>query len=174
MKRLVILFSAIVLMTGFSVNLLAQATENTEAAANIVIPIAITEDASLHFGTMAVLVGTGGTCVLSTEGDRSRTGGVNLSIQEPEAANAAFSVSGEALTTYVITLPATITVSYNTNSMTIGTLLARTTSAGADGLTGTLDGIGEDAFTVGGTLTVAAGQVPGLYTGTFDVTVAYN
>jgi spore coat protein U-like protein len=58
--------------------------------------------------------------------------------------------------------------------MTIGTLLARTASAGADGLTGTLDGTGADSFTVGGTLSVIAAQVAGTYAGTFDVTVAYN
>jgi hypothetical protein len=174
MKRLVILFSAIVLMAGFSVNLLAQATENTAAAANVIIPITITETASLHFGTMAVLAGTPGTCVLSTQGVRSQTGGVNLSVQAPTATNAAFDVSGAISTTYAITLPADITVSYLTYDMTIGTLLARTASAGADGLTGTLDGSGDDSFTVGGTLTVATGQEAGLYIGSFDVTVAYN
>jgi hypothetical protein len=174
MKKLIVLFSIIVLLAGFSVKLLAQATENTAAAANIVTPIAISETASLHFGTMAVLAGTGGTCVLSTQGARSQTGGVNLSGQVPTATNAAFSVSGAVSTTYAITLPATITVSYLINDMTIGTLLSRTASAGADGLTGTLDGSGADTFTIGGTLTVAAGQVAGLYTGTFDVTVAYN
>lgn len=58
--------------------------------------------------------------------------------------------------------------------MTIVSILARTASAGADGLTGTLSAAGTDNFTVGGTLEVAAGQTTGLYTGTFDVTVAYN
>jgi hypothetical protein len=174
MKKLIVLFSVIVLMAGFSFRLLAQATENTAAAANIVTPIAISETTSLHFGTMAVLAGTGGTCVLSTQGVRTQTGGVNLSVQTPTATNAAFSVSGAVSTTYAITLPATIIVSYLTNNMTIGTLLARTASAGADGLTGTLNGSGADTFTVGGTLTVTAGQIAGLYTGTFDVTVAYN
>ena len=38
----------------------------------------------------------------------------------------------------------------------------------------TLDTNGDGSFTVGGTLTVAADQAAGDYTGTYDATVAYN
>lgn len=177
MKKTIFIFAAIVMVAGFSTKLLAQATENTTAGAVIITPISIAETSPLHFGVMAVLAGTPGTCVLTTQGVRSATGGVNLSAQAPLATNAAYDVSGQASTTYAITLPATITVTETVGSvatMTIGTLLARTASAGADGLTGTLDGLGADSFTVGGTLTVAAAQLAGTYAGTFDVTVAYN
>lgn len=174
MKKLIISFAAVVMMAGFSTKVNAQATENTAAAAKIVTPIAITETSSLHFGTLAILAGTPGTCVLSTQGARTQTGGVNLSVQAPTASNAAYNVSGAMNTTYGITLPSTITVTSGPSSMTITSILARTASAGADGLTGTLSAAGTDNFTVGGTLEVAAGQTTGLYTGTFDVTVAYN
>jgi hypothetical protein len=174
MKKLVILIAAIILITGYSSKVMAQATENTAAAAKIVTPISITETASLHFGTMAISAGTPGTCVLSTQGVRTQTGGVNLSVQAPAASNAAYSVSGAVSTTYGITLPSTITVSQGASNMTISSLLARTASAAANGLTGTLSLTGTDNFTVGGTLNVAAGQATGVYTGTFDVTVAYN
>jgi hypothetical protein len=85
-------------------------------------------------------------------------------------------VAGQASTTYALTLPATITVTkaVTLETMTIGTLLARFNGAGADAVTSTLDGAGTDSFTVGGTLSVSAGQVAGTYAGTFDVTVAYN
>jgi hypothetical protein len=33
---------------------------------------------------------------------------------------------------------------------------------------------GTDSFAVGGTLNIGATQIPGVYTGTFDVTVDYN
>ena len=176
MKKLTILFAVVVMMAGFTFRVNAQATENTAAAAKIVTPIAISETSSLHFGTMAVLAGQGGTCVLSTAGDRTATGGVNLSIQTPSASNAAYNVSGAVNTTYAITLPASITVSESGSSatMSINSLKARTASAAQDGLTGTLSGSGSDSFTIGGTLNVAAGQTTGLYQGTFDVTVAYN
>jgi len=173
MKKVVVIIAAIVLFAG-STKVMAQATENTAAAAKIVTPISITETSSLHFGTMAILAGTPGTCVLSTQGVRTQTGGVNLSVQAPTASNAAYNVSGAVNTTYSITLPASITVTSGPANMTINALLARTASAGSDGLTGTLSAGGTDSFTVGGTLNVSQGQATGTYTGTFDVTVAYN
>lgn len=178
MKRSILLFAAIAMMVGFSGKVMGQATENTAAGAKLITPISISETSALHFGTMSVKTGTGGTCVLSTQGVRTQTGGVDLSSQTPAATNAAYSVSGQAATTYAITLPETITVTETvgeTETMSIGSLLARTASAGADGLTGTLsDPAGTDTFTVGGTLTVPLAQLAGVYAGTFDVTVAYN
>jgi|WetSurMetagenome_2_1015567.scaffolds.fasta_scaffold00014_48 hypothetical protein len=177
MKISKILFVVIVMMTGFTARMNAQATENTSAAVQIVTPITVSETSSLHFGTMAVLAGNSGSCVLSTQGVRTQTGGVNLSAQAPTASNAAYNVSGAVNTTYAITLPASITVTeslLHTATMVIDNLAARTASAGANGLTGTLSATGTDSFTVGGTLNVGAGQSTGLYTGSFDVTVAYN
>lgn len=175
MKKILMSIAVIILMTGLAGKAFAQATENTAAGAVIITPITISETSALHFGVMAVLAGTPGTCVLSTQGVRTATGGVNLSAQAPAAANAAYDVTGAVSTTYAITLPATITVNDGaTHTMTIGTLLARTASAGSDGLTGTLDGSGNDSFTVGGTLSVPAAQTAGVYSGTFDVTIAYN
>lgn len=171
------IFAAILMIAGFSNKVMAQATKNTAAGAVIITPISITETSALHFGVMAVLAGTPGTAVLSTQGVRTATGGVNLSAQTPAATNAAYDVTGQASTTYAITLPATITVTETVGgleTMTIDNLLARTASAAADGLTGTLDGGGADDFTVGGTLNVPAAQLAGTYAGTFDVTVAYN
>jgi hypothetical protein len=174
LKHLAVLFSIIVLMAGFTSGVMAQATETTDVAANLVTPIAITETASLHFGTMTVLAGTGGTCVLSTLGDRTQTAGVNLSVQAPVASNASYNVSGAVNTSYSIMLPAKITVKCLSNSMTIGRVVARPASAGADMMIGTLSSAGSDNFTIGGTLNVLPGQAAGLYTGTFSVTVIYN
>jgi len=175
MKKTILLIALIVMMTGFTSRIFAQATvTGTTAGAVIVTPISLTETAVLHFGTMSVLAATPGTCVLSTQGVRTATGGVNLSAAAPTSTNAAYNVGGNGLATYAITLPATITVTSGGNNMTINNLLARTASAGADGLTGTLTGGGTDSFTVGGTLVVPAAQPTGAYAGTFDVTVAYN
>jgi hypothetical protein len=175
MKNSLLLVLALV-MTAFSSKIMAQATENTAAGAVIIIPISISETSPLHFGVMSVLAGTPGTCVLSTLAVRTQTGGVNLSAQTPVATNAAYDVAGQVSTTYAITLPVSSVVTNGTpaEDMTIDGWLAHTASAGADGLTGTLDGFGDDSFTVGATLNVAAAQPAGTYVGTFNVTVAYN
>ena len=175
MKKSIIIVIAI-LIAGFSTKTMAQATANSTAGVKMVTPISITETSALHFGTMAVLGGSLGTCVLSTQGARTSTGGVNLSAQSPIATNAAYNVNGAVNTTYAITLPPTIVVSNGTpaQDMTINALLARTASAGVNGLTGTLNGSGADSFTIGGTLNVAAAQTAATYSGNFSVTVAYN
>ncbi len=177
MKKSIIILVSIFMIAGFSTKLMAQVTENTDAGAKILTVLTITETSDLHFGTMGVLAAQGGTCVLSTQGVRTATAGVNLSLLAPLKRNAAYTVTGEPTYTYAITLPATITITHtnNINTMTIDNLLARTASAAVDGLVGTLDVTnGDDTFTVGGTLNVAAGQVSGVYSGNFDVTVAYN
>jgi hypothetical protein len=173
MKKLFLSFVVIVVFAALPNRIMAQATQSTSAAGKIIAPVTLTKNTDLHFGTMSVLTATAGTCVLSTAGVRSATGGVNLSASAPVSSTASYTVGGSASTTYAITLPASITVTAVT-TMTIDNLLAHTASAGADGLTGTLSGGGADTFTVGGTLNVAAAQASGLYTGTFNVTVAYN
>lgn len=88
---------------------------------------------------------------------------------------ATYTVSGEPARTYSITLPMTTTVTSDGNSMTIGTLLAKSASGTISHYaTGTLGIGGTEQFTIGATLTVAAGQAEGLYQGAFDITVAYN
>ncbi len=174
MKTSIKQLAAVIITAIFTTGAIAQATENTAAGAKIIIPITITETSALHFGTMAVLSGTAGTCVLSTTGGRTQTAGVNLSAQAPTASNAAYNVTGALNTTYAIVLPATIVVVNGGDNMTINNLLARTASAGANGLTGDLGAGGTDSFTIGGTLNVSAGQAAGVYTVNFDVTVAYN
>ena len=63
---------------------------------------------------------------------------------------------------------------YATATMTISALTAHFNGASADAITSTLSGSGTDNFTVGGTLTIATSQLPGIYAGAFNVTVDYN
>ena len=85
---------------------------------------------------------------------------------------AGFDVAGQASTTYAITLPAdgTITIGHGVpaDDMAVNTFTSNPNA------TGTLSGAGAQSITVGATLTVAAGQVPASYTGTFPVSVDYN
>ena len=178
MKTITKLFTlaAILLITGFTTNVMAQGTvTGTTAGANILEPITLTKNEVLNFGSMSVAIAIGGTCVLSTQGNRSATGGVSISPICPSATKAAFTVTGSPATaTYVIMLPGTITVTNGTPAQDmLITPVARASAAVVDGTTGTLSG-GSDTFTVGGTLNVAAAQPAVAYSGTFSVTVGYN
>lgn len=176
MKKAFIITGFIVMMMFFSIFAVAQTnTKITSAGAKIIPSIALVENLPMHFGTMTVKAGQGGTCTVSTSGVRSKTGGVTLQSLAPFMSLATYTVSGEPGKTYAITLPLTISVIIPGNSMTIGTLLAKSTSGTqSHTATGTLGVGGTEQFTIGGTLTVAAGQTVGLYEGTFQVTVVYN
>ncbi len=146
-------------------------TENTEAFANIVTPITITETRNLHFGTISTSAALG-TCTLDPAGGRTTSGGVTLTSLSPTATSAAYTVTGTAGISYNISLPITnVTVTRNggTQTMTINTF----TSSKA-GNSSTLSVTGSDTFTVGARLNVGANQIAGLYQGNFNVTVAYN
>lgn len=176
-RRLLIVFNVVIVFFAISNHSLAQSTVIvTNAAAVILTPIAVSQVSPLHFGVMAVLETMPGTVVLSTDGVRIATDGVNLSSQTPFPTNAVYNVLGNASTNYYITLPNSITVTEAIEgaTMTINDLRSHPVSSGSDGFMGKLNGNGVDSFTVGATLTVPAAQPAGLYTGTFEVTIAYN
>ena len=182
MKKSFVIIAAIIMMVGFTSRVMAQTSSTvtgTAAGAKLIVPMMLSEVSPLHFGTINVLVGAGGTCILpSNSTTRSFTGGVAASAVAPLATNAAYTVTGTMNATYALTLPATITVTETVGAaatMTIGALKARFVgNPGADAVVSTLSGTGTDSFTVGGTLTILAAQVAGIYAGTFDVSVDYN
>jgi len=163
MKKLVILFIAIV---GYTVTVNAQgasATTPNSVGATIVTPIGLVAGASLQFGSLSNT--TAGTVVITPAGGRSVTGSVTAT---GTASAAAFTVTGGSTSTYTITLPASAsTLSDGTHTMTVDTWTSNPSG------TGTLSS-GSQALAVGGTLHLALSQGVGIYTGSFSVTVNYN
>jgi hypothetical protein len=183
MKKNLLSLAAILSIGFFTNNLEAQTASkatvsSTSAGAKLIQPMTLKETSPLHFGTINVLTGAGGTVLLPTSNLARVFGtGVASGIVAPLPTNAAYNVTGTKNVTYALTLPETITVAETLTpleTMTISLLKARFNGAGADAVTSTLNGLGEDSFTVGGTLTVKSPQMPGIYAGTFAVSVDYN
>lgn len=159
------LVSALALMLPAAAIAAPGDTDTAEgtATATVVAPIVLTHDGgALAFGTF--LAGTGGTVVVDTAGAGTVTGDVAFVSGSVNSADG-FSVEGDANRSFTISSAPGV-VSNGAETMAFTTSV----SAASD----TLDGSGNGAFTVGGTLTVADSQVPGDYTGTYDATVAYN
>jgi len=180
MKK-IILFAAIVLMAGFSTTAMAQTSATvaaTAAGAKLIVPMTLSQTSPLHFGSINLLTGTGGTVELpSNSTTRVFSTGLAASTIAPAATNAAYNVTGSNSATYALTLPSTIVVTElvgHTATMTINALTARFNGAASDAVVSTLSATGTDNFTVGGTLTVTPAQIGGIYAGTFPVTVDYN
>ncbi len=153
----------------FSAGIAAADTTSSSASAEIVSAIAITNTAGLNFGQIAPS-GTAGTVTISTAGVRSSLGGVTLGNQVAVAASS-FDITGAPNNTYSITLPADSTVTLTSGAspaMAVDSFISDPLT------TGTLNGSGAETLLVGATLSVGVNQPNGTYTGTFNVTVAYN
>ncbi|RZK47662.1 MAG: DUF4402 domain-containing protein [Pedobacter sp.] len=164
------LFSAI-LLAGFATASQAQATATATATATIVTPISIANVSNMSFGNISVQASNGGTVELDPAGARTRTAGVTLPGTPGTVSAATFTVTGTGGYTYAIILPTTVTLTRasGTETMDITSFVSNPSGVGL------LSGGGTQDFSVGATLTVAAGQAAGVYTSNnFDVTVNYN
>jgi hypothetical protein len=153
----------------------AATTATGTATAEILTTLTVTADADLRFGQIAA--NTGGTVVVGANGNVSSTGTlVSTGVRGP----AAFTVTGTKDTAVTLTLPATtsdLTYQGSWNVAVQGPLPKMTLSAFTSQWNGgnTLDAVtGKADFNVGGTLAVATNQTPGLYKGTFSVSVEYQ
>ena len=145
------------------------ATLDGTATANVITPLGITQTAVMSYGDVAG--GTGGTTViLASDGTRSGTGVVPGATA---VAAGAFDITGENDASYILTLPATATLTRATGTETMSADTF-TTSLGVAPFTGTLSATGTDNFTVGATLNIGATQVAGTYNGTYAVTLNYQ
>jgi hypothetical protein len=168
MKQIIKFLAIAVVILAFSGAANAQTvTATSQAAAMIVAPLTITNTAGLHFGTI-MRGATAGTVTVETDGDRTFTGGVTLSPINPVHTVATFTIEGEAGRAYTIDLPASINITGAGDPMAVATFVS-------DPAEGTYTPVGvSTTLLVGATLSVAADQAAGLYTGTFDVSVNYN
>jgi hypothetical protein len=144
------------------------------ASATVVAPIVVSKTADLSFGRFAI--GAGGTITISTSGVRTASG-VVPSADASAMTAAKFVVTGSKDATYSITHGGSTSLSRTSGSETmLLTKFSDLTAANATAGTvtsGTLT-TGTQSIYVGGTLTVAANQAVGDYTGLVSIAVEYN
>ena len=142
----------------------ATATGSATVNAEIVSPISITDGTDLDFGR---IIGNtdGGTVTVATDSERTATND-DLLAPSTTVQAASFTVKAANSYNYKITIP-TINLTGSGDAMPV----VFTSSLGNANVLGT--GANE-TLTVGGALTVNANQAEGDYTGTVEVTVAYE
>lgn len=177
MKKIIVLFAGLFIMSIAAQNVSAQftATDDAETHAYIVTPISILKTADLNFGSIVPNT-SNGTVVITPAGARTFTGGptayVGSSTIAPTAAS--FTVTGEKSASFSIAITAPnfdLTHTNGTDKMTVSSIVTDPlTQSTLDGTTGTR------VINVGATLSVDAGQEPGTYTNTnaLEITVTYN
>lgn len=158
---------------GFAATSFGQnsATANANAGARIVNPITITNNRPLYFGDIAKPNAIS-TVTIKAQEDLLRTSD-NSNILIPTStvspSSAKFTITGEPSYKYSVTLPATATITSTGNpDMTIDLTMDNAASGNSIGVGGNA------VLYVGGTLNLASGQGVGSYTGSFNVSVAYE
>jgi hypothetical protein len=138
------------------------------ATATMATAISISRILHLRFGYV-VPSGTPGTVLIDPSSERTFFGGVTPVFTDGGQHGAAsFNVVGTGTLTYAITLPVSVTLTSGGNLMTVDEFVSTPPQ------TGQLAANGKQSVVVGATLHVLANQPIGIYTGTFDVSVAYN
>lgn len=135
-------------------------------------PIALAKTADLAFGTVVRPTSGAGTVTISAaDGARTLAGGVGA-IEAAPSGRATFTVVGEGGQAFSVTVPANMDMTRAGGAEIIPVALTSSMSSGV--LSGAPGEQGVNAFGVGGSAPVSSATVSGAYTGTFNVTVAYN
>jgi hypothetical protein len=192
------------LIAGFAFNTNAQdqgtVSQIVATTATVITPITISTPVAMNFGTMSVNA-LAGTLVLSTDGSLSPTGGVDVIGAGGIAGRV--SVEGKNSSNYTVTVRETImlrvsgnqilseisgsnvmplsaiTLDNNTAGSTTTTTAASYNNSTFTGATAVFAGEGLSAagasqLKIGATITLAAAQAVGVYTGEITVDVAYD
>ena len=192
------------LIAGFAFNTNAQdqgtVSQIVATTATVITPITISTPVAMNFGTMSVNA-LAGTLALSTDGSLSPTGGVDVIGAGGIAGEV--SVGGKNSSNYTVTVRETImlriagnttiseisgsnvmplsaiTLDNNTAGSTTTTTAASYNNSTFTGATAVFAGealsvSGASQLKIGATITLAAAQAVGVYTGEITVDVAYD
>ncbi len=158
----------VAILSGGLVGAHADAADvTTNVSATILAPITLQNTGPLQFGDFFV-TGVGQVKILASTGTPNSSGGVQHLGGSVSAA--AFVVIGGDRS-YSIELPINASVENTTNAS--ATMIVNGFEDSKGGAFGVISG-GTDSFTVGAVINTTAGQMPGSYTGTFQVTVGYE
>ena len=178
-KTLLIAALAAASLAGVAGRACAQntATLSTPSSATVFQPITLTQTSELSFGTVVRPSpggGSGTLAIAASDGTRTLTGagamlntGPNLS-----ARRATYTVGGEGGQTYSVTVPTTFNMTRTGGAETLTVTLTSTAASGT--LSNALGSAGTNTFGVGGSIVITETTASGAYTGSFNVTVAYN
>ena len=151
----------------------ASATQSTTGTGTILQPLTLTKNTDLAFGTIVRASSGSNTVVVNeTTGARTLTGGGNSALVTSTTSRATYTVNGEGAQTFSITVPASFNMTRSGGSETLAVTLVSTAASGT--LSGSLGSAGSATFGVGGSFPLDNTAVAGSYSGTFNVTVAYN
>jgi hypothetical protein len=149
-----------------------QSVVTAQAVAEVIEALTATETSQLNFGKFTPEV-QGGQITVSPEGTRSKSGSIILS--GAIANSGIFHVTGAPRATFTIQLPSSVALKNQNSEKTMMVNNWISTPQQGSG-TGLLANNGEQYIYIGATLQVGdiVANPVGIYTGTYNLTFAYN
>lgn len=135
------------------------------SAANVVEPTQITAITDLRFGTIVQPVADG---MITIAANGNVTSTIDVSQFPGNRGTATFRVKGDPRRSFVTFVPAAIDIVSGSNRMRVDRFRGNTLLGFAQ-----FDATGNFTLNIGATLSVPRAQSPGLYSGTFELTVLY-
>lgn len=164
---------------GFNVRVAADpanpAAPGTDsvAIANVRRSTAITKISDLSFGSL-VRPRTGSSTVTVNAATGVRTvGGNGVGLPSPAPQRAVYTITGEGARTLSVSAPASFPMLHSNGSNSLTVSLSRSPT-GTLTLSGTAGGAGSVTLNVGGSFPMGTATLPGIYTGSFNITMQYN
>jgi hypothetical protein len=127
----------------------------------------------MDFGVLAPLSTSAGTVTISPDGLVTSSVPEIITSAGAQRQPGSFRISGQPNATYAVILQPSASIGAAGQSMQVSAFTYGFGSSAAGGL-GRLDASGEQMLFVGATLSIAADQPPGEYSGTYLVTVTYQ
>ena len=153
-------------VASFAGSAQAATSATGTATAEVLSTLTVTNTSALQFGQIAA--NNGGTVSVNANGSASASGSI---VSTGTRAPATFAVTGSPNASVIVTLPSgPINLTRSGGSETMAVSAFNTAPSGGF----QLDSSGAGSFAVGGTLTVAANQASGSYSGSFSVSVEYQ
>lgn len=176
MRLIIAATAALTLPTAAFAQAGPQSTANASASAEIVAPLTIA-CTTMQFGKLAPSLTSATTVSITPTGVLSDPDNIVVPDSRTNANPSTCLVRGEYQLGYTVTLPTSGSISNGSSVMELSAFNISTDAAlpPTDRIIGDIDGLGGfDGFNVGATLHVDAAEAPGVYTGTYPVSVQYN
>ena len=150
-----------------------SASQTTTGSAQVIQPITLTKASDLQFGAVVKpSLGSNTISIDETTGARSIGNGGDAALVAGGGSRAAYTVSGEGAQAFSITAPNHFDMVRDGGADTLKVTLEATSTGGT--LSGSAGSAGSASFGVGGSFQVHKTTPEGSYSGSFDVSVAYN
>ncbi len=152
----------------------STATATATGSTTIVRPIAITKNVDLSFGRIVRPASGTGTVTIANSADVVSAGSGAVALSGVTTTRAKFTLDGEGGQAVSISIPTSFDMALSSDATKKIIVTLSPDLASSIALSNALGSSGTQALYVGGNFSLPASQANGAYTGTFDVTVAYQ